>query len=77
LQPKELESNEFILSEICGDIKVDKSMQKTQQTAGDLSAKRFSSTAGVRKRASLNESNHLSFLQTARTKRNSVIDTAI
>lgn len=52
-------------------------MQKTQRTTGDLSAKRFSSTAGVRKRSQLNESNHLSFLQTARTKRNSAIDCAI
>jgi hypothetical protein len=77
LLPKELESNEFILSEICGEIEVDKSMQKTRRTAGDLSTKRFSSTAGVRKRSSLNQSNHLGFLQTARTKRNSVLDSAI
>lgn len=58
-------------------MKLDKSMQKTQRTTGNLSTKRFSSTAGVRKRSHLNESNHISFLQTARTKRHSAIDSAI
>ncbi len=52
-------------------------MQKTQRTTELQSTKRFSSTAAVRKRSNLNEYNHISFLQTARTKRHSAIDSAI
>ena len=66
-----------MLSELGEELKLGKSMQKTQRTAGELSSKRFSSTAAVRRRSQLSNSNQFSFLNTGKTKLNSVDESVL
>jgi hypothetical protein len=66
-------STEIITSDFHEDLRVDKSVDKTQRTTEILSARRLSATAGVRKRSNLNNSEFPGFTKTARTKNNSML----